>query len=110
MNNHIFNDGMFLLDRYKVLNYHAAGGMQEVYKCHDVKLDRIVALKTPKIGVKDRRFKRGAEMGARINHSNIAATFDYFENEDITFLVEEFIDGIDLSKSFQATFFTWILR
>ncbi len=48
MNNHIFNDGMFLLDRYKVLNYHAAGGMQEVYKCHDVKLDRIVALKTPK--------------------------------------------------------------
>lgn len=105
MNNHIFDDGMFLLNRYKVLNYHAAGGMQEVYRCHDIKLDRMVALKTPKVGVKDRRFKRGAEMGARINHSNIAATFDYFENEDITFLVEEFIDGVDLSKKLASYFF-----
>ncbi|MGE4840608.1 protein kinase domain-containing protein [Yersinia enterocolitica] len=105
MSNHIFDPNELLLDRYKILNYHSAGGMQEVYKCHDIKLDRIVALKTPKVGVKDRRFKRGAEMGARINHNNIAATFDYYEDEKITFLVEEFVDGVDLSYKLSSYFF-----
>lgn len=105
MSNQMFNAGSVLLDRYKIIKYHSEGGMQEVYKCYDMKLDRIVALKTPKVGVKDRRFKRGAEMGARINHNNIAATFDYYENDDYTFLIEEFIDGVDLSKKLSNYFF-----
>jgi serine/threonine-protein kinase len=105
MNTNIFSPNTILLQRYKIINYHAAGGMQEVYKCYDMKLDRLVALKTPKVGVKDRRFKRGAEMGARINHNNIAATFDYYEDESITFLVEEFVDGIDLSDKLSSYFF-----
>ncbi|HHQ6617616.1 TPA: serine/threonine-protein kinase [Serratia fonticola] len=86
------------IERYEILNFHAAGGMQEVYKCYDHTLDRIVAIKTPKGGSKDKRFRRGAEMGARINHPNVAATFDYHEENNLTFLVEEFVSGMDLGK------------
>jgi serine/threonine protein kinase len=92
------------IGRYEIINFHAAGGMQEVYKCYDHTLDRIVAIKTPKGGVKDRRFRRGAEMGARINHPNVAATFDYYEDDNLTFLVEEFVVGMDLGKRLQLHF------
>ncbi|TBU79705.1 serine/threonine protein kinase [Pseudomonas daroniae] len=79
--------------------------MQEVYYCRDHSLDRYTALKTPKAGVKDRRFRRGAEMGARVNHPNIAATLDYYENDNLTFLVEEFIPGLDLGHRLANEFF-----
>lgn len=104
MSNTVLSPGDFLADRYEVINFHAAGGMQEVYRAYDATLDRVVALKTPKAGVTDRRFRRGAEMGARVNHPNIAATFDYFENQEITFLIEEFIPGTDLGKRLDDEF------
>lgn len=93
-----FVPGTVLIDRYEIKNFHAAGGMQEVYLAHDHTLNRTVAVKTPKTGVVDRRFRRGAEMGARVNHPNVASTLDYIEYDDVTFLVEEFIYGIDLGK------------
>ncbi|MGR0036757.1 serine/threonine-protein kinase [Pseudomonas aeruginosa] len=95
---HRLNAGEVLVGRYQILNYHAAGGMQEVYYCLDQTLERHAALKIPKAGVKDRRFRRGAEMGARVNHPNIAATLDYYEDDSLTFLVEEFIPGLDLGQ------------
>lgn len=97
--------GQLLVDRYEIINFHAAGGMQEVYYCFDRTLERYAALKTPKAGVKDRRFRRGAEMGARVNHPNIAATLDYYEDEELTFLVEEFIPGLDLGYRLANEFF-----
>ena len=100
-----FEPGETLCDRYEILNFHAAGGMQEVYRCFDKVLGRNVALKTPKRGVKDRRFRRGAEMGARVNHPNIATTFDYYEDNKITFLVEEFVEGTDLGKRLEHEFY-----
>lgn len=100
----ILNPGTRLIGRYEVLAFHAEGGMQEVYLCRDLVLGREVALKTPKQGVKDRRFRRGAEMGARVNHPNIAATFDYYEDDALTFLVEEFIPGVDLGRRLQEQF------
>ncbi len=93
-----FKPGDVLINRYEILNFHAAGGMQEVYLTMDHALGRIVVLKTPKIDIQDRRFRRGAEMGARVNHPNVAATFDYYEDENITFMVEEYIEGQDLGK------------
>lgn len=101
----VFSSGQILADRYEVLNYHAEGGMQEVYVARDLALNRIVALKTPKSGVVDRRFRRGAEMGARVVHPNVAATFDYFEDEEVTFLVEEFVPGKDLAKLLEQEFY-----
>lgn len=99
------SSGSYLLDRYEVIKFIAAGGMQEVYLAKDHALQRPVVLKTPKSSIKDRRFKRGAEMGARMHHPNVAATFDYYEDEKITFMVEEFINGKDLGKRLESEFF-----
>lgn len=105
MSKYRLNPGELLVDRYEIIKFHAAGGMQEVYYCFDHTLERYAALKTPKAGVKDRRFRRGAEMGARVNHPNIAATLDYFEDDSLTFLVEEFIPGLDLGQRLANEFF-----
>lgn len=72
--------------------------MQEVYRAHDEVLDRIVALKVPKNTSAQRRFKRSAVLSASINHANAARTLDYFETTARPYLIEEFIDGQDLSK------------
>jgi eukaryotic-like serine/threonine-protein kinase len=99
-----FQDGEVIADRYQVLNYHAAGGMQEVYRCLDKTLNRVVALKTPKEGIVDKRFSRGAQMGARVTHPNVAATLDYVEQNGMRCLIEEFIEGQDLSRRLQDEF------
>ncbi|MBB5357667.1 serine/threonine-protein kinase [Rhodanobacter sp. ANJX3] len=104
MNNPMLKDGTLLVGRYAINGYLNAGGMQEVYACFDNALDRAVVLKTPKGGVKDRRFRRGAEMGARISHHNVAATLDYYEDEKLTFLIEEYVEGLDLAKRLRDEF------
>jgi eukaryotic-like serine/threonine-protein kinase len=96
--------GHVFLGRYELLGFHAAGSMQNVYIAFDRALNRKVILKTPNGKVKDRRFKRGAEMGARVNHPNVAATFDYYEDNTITFLVEEIIAGTDLAQRLARDF------
>ena len=105
MNGLMFSPGNVLVDRYVVREYLNSGGMQEVYVCEDLALDRFVAVKTPKGGVRDRRFRRGAEMGARISHHNVASTFDYYEDDHLTFMVEEFVDGLDLGKRLDREFY-----
>lgn len=107
MNTVNISPGQILLGRYRVDSYHAEGSMQTVYKGFDLTLNRDVVIKVPKGTVRDRRFRRGAEMGARINHPNAAATFDYFEDESLhlTFMVEEFILGRDLGKRLNSDFF-----
>jgi serine/threonine protein kinase len=82
--------------RYEVRHYLAEGGMQLVFRAVDTTLDREVVVKVPKDGVVDRRFKRAAELSSRLNHPAIAATLDYFEDDEFTFVVEEFVAGLNL--------------
>ncbi len=84
--------------RYEVKGYLNQGGMQEVYTAYDKLLLRDVALKVPKNESAIKRFKRSAVVSARINHSNVAKTLDYLETGDHSYLIEELIDGIDLSR------------
>jgi serine/threonine protein kinase len=100
----LLTPGEVLIDRYHVDEYLNAGAMQEVYACTDLKLRRRAVVKIPKGGVRDRRFKRGAEMSARINHHNIASTYDYHDDDQRTFLVEELVDGIDLGNRLSNQF------
>lgn len=93
-----FQAGDVISNRYKIDAFHRAGGMQEVYRCSDIALGRVVALKTPREGIVDKRFSRGAQMGARVVHPNVAATLDYVEEGSIRCLIEEFIDGEDLGR------------
>lgn len=96
--------GMLLIGRYRIDGYLNSGAMQNVYECTDLKLRRKAVVKVPKAGVRDRRFRRGAEMSARINHHNVAATFDYYEDSQGTFMVEELVDGIDLGRRLSTEF------
>jgi len=96
--------GEVIAKRYKVDAFHLEGGMQEVYRCSDLALERIVALKTPREGIVDKRFSRGAQMGARVVHPNVAATLDYVEEHANRCLIEEFIEGKDLGRRLASDF------
>ena len=104
MTAHLHDPGDILHDRYQIDSYLAEGGMQQVYKATDLSFDRIVALKTPKNESAEKRFARSARMSARVNHPNVAKTLDYFEEAEKAYLIEEFIDGLDLSTAFKERF------
>lgn len=88
-----------LIDRYEVDSKIGEGGMQYVFLAHDKILNRKVALKTPKNPSAQKRFKRSAIVAAKVNHPNVAKTYDYFIYDNKEYLVEEFIEGTDLDKA-----------
>jgi len=103
LNSHIHAAGEVIQGRYRILNYLAEGGMQEVYRATDLSFERPVALKTPKNQSAEKRFSRSAQMSARVNHPNIAKTLDYFEESGRSYLIEEFVEGPDLGSVFKNT-------
>lgn len=85
--------------RYTIKRYVDAGGMQFVYEATDNLTDRVVALKTPKNPSATKRFKRSAIVAAKVNHPNVAKTLDYLREGEARYLIEEFIEGADMSKA-----------
>src|ERR1700722_8747194 len=86
---------------YRVLSPLGAGGMGEVYRAHDSKLGRDVALKTlPTAFAHDperlARFRREARTLASLNHPNIAAIYGMEESGDVDCLVLELVEGENL--------------
>jgi eukaryotic-like serine/threonine-protein kinase len=80
-----------------------AGGMGEVYRARDTRLDRDVAIKIlPEAFAHDAervaRFQREAKTLASLNHSNIAAIYGLEESASVTLLVMELVEGDDLSQ------------
>lgn len=88
--------------RYKITGYIGAGGMQHVYSASDTSIGRVVALKTPQNNSATKRFKRSAVLAAKVNHPHVAKTLDYIDDGGSRYLIEEFIEGEDLSKSLLA--------
>lgn len=87
---------------YEVVSLLGSGGMGEVYRAHDGKLNRAVALKIlpPPFAVDaDRlaRFKREAQVLASLNHPNIAAIYGFEEANDVRALVLELVEGPTLA-------------
>src|SRR5690349_8112428 len=80
------------LGPYEILVQIGAGGMGEVYKARDTRLDRIVALKVSKSQFGE-RFEREARAVAALNHPNICTLHDVGPN----YLVMEFVEGEILS-------------
>ena len=85
--------GEMIASRYRVERHIGRGGMQDVYLAYDDILDRQVAVKTPQAGQQLTKFSRSARIAARVNHHNVAKTYDYFEQDGHPFLVEEFVSG-----------------
>src|ERR1700686_664860 len=76
------------LGPYQILALIGAGGMGEVYKAIDTRLDRIVAIKVSKTEFTE-RFEREARAVAALNHPNVCTLFDVGPN----YLVMEYIEG-----------------
>src|SRR3984893_11746611 len=79
------------LGPYEILAPIGAGGMGDVYKARDTRLDRIVAIKVSKTEFSE-RFEREAKAIAALNHSNICQVYDVGPN----YLVMELIEGTPL--------------
>ena len=87
---------------YEVVGRVGAGGMGEVYRGRDARLNRDVALKTLlDLFVADperlARFKREAQLLALLNHSNIAGIYGFEESNSVQALVLEWVDGPTLA-------------
>ena len=90
------------LGPYEILAALGAGGMGEVYRARDTKLNRDVALKIlPDAFASDpdrlARFTREAQTLASLNHPNIAAIYGIEESHGVRALVMELVEGADLS-------------
>ncbi len=88
---------------YKITREIGRGGMGEVWRARDSKLDRDVAIKAlpdDVAGDANRlaRFQREAKLLASLHHSNIAAVYGLEECEGASYLILEYVDGEDLSK------------
>jgi eukaryotic-like serine/threonine-protein kinase len=88
--------------RYELDGVVGRGGMAEVYRARDIRLDRIVAIKTLRADLaRDQifqaRFRREAQSAASLNHPNIVAVYDTGEDMatglPVPYIVMEFVDG-----------------
>ncbi|EFA90623.1 MAG: Stk1 family PASTA domain-containing Ser/Thr kinase [Peptoniphilus lacrimalis] len=93
--------------RYEILEKIGTGGMGNVYKAHDRRLDRIVAIKILKLEYNDdsnfiRKFKRESLAAASISHPNIVSIFDVgsetIDDDVVHYIVMEYIDGKTLKE------------
>lgn len=97
---------------YEILAPLGAGGMGQVYRAKDTRLNRAVAVKALHESLAEHpervaRFEREAQLLASLNHPNIGAIYGVEEAQGTTFLVLEFVDGRALSEIVQAGGMPW---
>lgn len=95
--------GMIIGDRYEVLEKIGTGGMSDVYKAKDHKLNRAVAIKILKQEFSENenfvsKFRVEAQAAAGLMHANIVNVYDVGEERDIYYIVMELVEGITLKK------------
>jgi len=89
------------LGPYEVLGFLGAGGMGELYRARDTRLEREVAVKTLPVDVAGspelvRRFEREARAASALNHPNIVTIHDAGRQGEISYLAMELVDGTNL--------------
>ena len=95
------------LGRYSILEPLGSGGMGVVYRAHDEKLEREVAIKTLAPGVfagdqAREHFRREALALAKLNHPNIAAVYDVGQQDGLDYIVMECVPGQSLAAKLSA--------
>ena len=95
--------GMIIAERYEILGKIGTGGMADVYKAKDHKLNRFVAVKVLKAEFREdktfiRKFKSEAQAAAGLTHPNIVNVFDVGDDEGVYYIVMELIEGITLKE------------
>lgn len=95
--------GMIIGDRYEILEKIGTGGMSDVYKAKDHKLNRFVAVKVLKQEFSENanfvsKFRIEAQAAAGLMHPNIVNVYDVGEENGIYYIVMELVEGITLKK------------
>jgi eukaryotic-like serine/threonine-protein kinase len=95
------------IGRYEILSVLGKGSMGLVYKAQDPKINRLVAIKTIRFSdefdedvvqeIKE-RFFREAEIAGQLSHPSIVTIHDVGEDEDLTYMAMEFLEGEDLDN------------
>jgi TolB-like protein/tRNA A-37 threonylcarbamoyl transferase component Bud32/lipoprotein NlpI len=99
--------GSTFAERYQLIEELGRGGMGVVYKAHDTKLKRTVALKflpqelTYVSEVKE-RFMREAQAAAALDHPNICTVHEFDEAEEKTYISMAYVEGQSLKKKIEA--------
>ncbi|CAH2602707.1 Non-specific serine/threonine protein kinase [Rhodovastum atsumiense] len=96
------------IGRFRVLGVLGRGAMGVVYKAHDPRIERTVAIKLVRADLLDgdsraqslARFRNEARLAGRCVHPHIVAIHDYAEHEGNPFLVLEYVEGRDLGRAF----------
>ena len=97
----MLKSGMIIAERYEILGKIGTGGMADVYKAKDHKLNRFVAVKVLKAEFREdttfiRKFRSEAQAAAGLTHPNIVNVFDVGDDEGLYYIVMELIEGITL--------------
>nr|WP_255639621.1 Stk1 family PASTA domain-containing Ser/Thr kinase [Aquibacillus saliphilus] len=96
-----------LNERYKVKKMIGGGGMANVYLARDIILDRDVAIKVLRLEYANddefiARFHREAQSATSLSHPNIVNIYDVGEEDNIYYMVMEYVDGMTLKKYIQT--------
>ena len=97
----MINEGMLIGERYEIQGRIGSGGMADVYKARDTKLNRMVAVKVLRQEFRmDKtfvgKFQKEAQAAAALSHPNIVSVYDVGEDENANFIVMELVEGITL--------------
>ena len=100
------------LGRYEILSLLGRGGMAEVYRAHDSRLDRDVAIKVLSKPFADNadllmRFERETKAVAALSHPNIVAIHDVAADRGVCFAVMEFLNGETLRERIHRALIEW---
>ncbi|WP_170007010.1 Stk1 family PASTA domain-containing Ser/Thr kinase [Bacillus fonticola] len=98
--------GKRISGRYKVKEMVGGGGMANVYLAHDIILDRDVAVKVLRMDFSEddefiRRFRREAQSATSLAHPNIVSIYDVGEEDDLYYIVMEYVEGMTLKQYIQ---------
>ena len=90
--------GRLVDSRYEIVDRLARGGMATVYRAHDRRLDRTVALKLMHAHLADSpdfvsRFRREARAAARLSNPGVVAVYDQGSLDGVAYLVMEYVEG-----------------
>ncbi len=99
----MLSEGLVLADRYEITGKIGTGGMSDVYKAKDHKLNRFVAIKVLKNEFSENKnfvskFRVEAQSAAILMHSNIVTVYDVGDEDGIHYIVMELVEGITLKK------------
>ena len=99
----IINIGPMIGNRYEVVEKVGTGGMADVYRAMDHRLNRYVAVKILKNEYSEdtkfvTKFRQEAQAVACLSHPNVVAVYDVGEEQGMHFIVMEFVEGITLKS------------